>query len=33
MKKYRWNLKKFAANIIEPIVGMLIFLSLGVVWI
>lgn len=28
----KWNPRKFKENIIEPIGGMLFFLSLGVVW-
>lgn len=33
MKRYRWNPEKFVGNIIEPVAGVLILLSLGVVWI
>lgn len=33
MKKYRWNREKFKENIAEPIIGILVFVGLGVVWI
>lgn len=28
----RWNPRKFKENIIEPVGGMLFFISLGIVW-
>ncbi len=32
MKKYVWDPNKFRKNILEPAVGMLVFIGLGVVW-
>lgn len=33
MKRYRWNIKRFKSNVLDPVAVMLLLMSMSVVWI